>query len=142
MSIDADAHRSSAVPDWEALEGSSEFRELRSARRKVLGPLMAITAGSLAVYTLLLITTGDGALGDRALGLTWGIWLVVVMTVLIFLMALLYSRASLNTLDPLVERTVALAQRGPATPPRNGHNRPDGSHDDQTGARAGKESAR
>lgn len=130
MTTRPDPPRASAAPDWEALERSPEFRELKSARRRLLGPLLGLTALALAVYTIILITGGDGFLGDRVLGLTWGIVLVVVMTILIFILSATYSRVSLSTLDPMVERTKAAALRG------------QGAHRDRTAPRADEEPIR
>ena len=41
----------------------------------------------------------------------WGLLLVVLMTMFIFVLAATYSRISLDTLDPMVEETKAAALR-------------------------------
>jgi uncharacterized membrane protein (DUF485 family) len=113
MSHAADPGPSSPAPDWEAIESSPEFRKLVSTRRRLLNLLLAITALGLTVYTVLLVTAGDGFLGDGVIGsFTWGLLLVVLMTVFIFVLAATYSRISLSTLDPMVEETKAAALRG------------------------------
>lgn len=113
MRQDADPGHPTAAPDWEALEQSPEFQELVSTRRRLQTPLLAITTLGLAIYTVLLVSAGDGFLGDGFIGsFTWGLLLVVLMTVFIFVMAAIYSRVSLGTLDPLVERTREAALRG------------------------------
>ena len=105
--------------DWEALESSPEFRELASARRRLLTTLLALTTVAMVIYTILLLTAGDGFLANRFLGITWGLLLVVVMTVLIFVLAAVYSRTSIQKLDPLVERTREMALRRADRPLRD-----------------------
>lgn len=113
MRQDADPTRRPPEPDWEAIEASPEFRKLVSVRRRLLNPLLAITALGLAIYTALLLVGGDSFLGDGAIGsFSWGLVLVVLMTFFIFAMAAIYSRISLGTLDPLVEEAKAAALRG------------------------------
>jgi uncharacterized membrane protein (DUF485 family) len=98
--------------DWEGLEGSPEFRELVATRKRLINPLLLVTAVALAIYTALLIIGGDSFLTDAIVGrFTWGLLLIVVMTFLIFILAAIYSRVSLEKLDPLVERTKAMALR-------------------------------
>ena len=121
MSQAGDQGRSTATPDWEAIERSPEFRKLVSTRRRLLNLLLAITAIGLALYTALLVTAGDGFLGDGVIGsFTWGLLLVVLMTVFIFVLAAVYSRISLSTLDPMVEETKAAALRAAEDPPDGG----------------------
>ena len=91
--------------DWEGIEGSPEFRELVSARKRLINPLLVITAVAISIYTVLLLTSGDGFLSDSFIGeFTWGLLLIVLMTALIFVLAAIYSRVSIQKLDPLVER--------------------------------------
>jgi uncharacterized membrane protein (DUF485 family) len=92
------------------LEASPEFRELVAARKRLINPLLAITIVGITVYTVLLLVGGDGFLADAVIGqFTWGLLLIVLMTVLIFVLAYIYSRVSVQKLDPLVERTRAMA---------------------------------
>jgi uncharacterized membrane protein (DUF485 family) len=102
--------------DWEGIEGSPEFRELVAARKRLINPLLLITVVAITIYTILLLTTGDGFLSDSFIGeFTWGLLLIVLMTVLIFVLAAIYSRVSIRKLDPLVERaTRAAAEHGDA----------------------------
>jgi uncharacterized membrane protein (DUF485 family) len=91
--------------DWEGIEGSPEFRELVAARKRLISPLLVITVVAITIYTILLLTSGDGFLSDSFIGeFTWGLLLIVLMTVLIFVLAAIYSRVSIQKLDPLVER--------------------------------------
>jgi uncharacterized membrane protein (DUF485 family) len=110
MAQDAGQKQRNAQVDWEALEASPEFRELVAARKRLIGPLLAITIVGIAVYTVLLLVGGDGFLAEAVIGqFTWGLLLIVLMTVLIFVLAYIYSRVSVQKLDPLVERTRAMA---------------------------------
>ena len=100
--------------DWVAIEDSPEFRELVATRKRLINPLLLITVVGLSVYTALLLTAADGFLSDSVVGrFTWGLLLIVLMTVLIFVLAYIYSRASIRKLDPLVERArqAALSQK-------------------------------
>ena len=100
--------------DWEGIEQSPEFRELVHTRRRLLNLLLALAALALVIYTVLLVTAGDGFLGDGVIGrFTWSMLLLVLMTVAIFSLAAVYSRVSINKLDPLVERTRAAAFSSP-----------------------------
>ena len=104
--------RPDAPADWTAIESSPEFRRLVAARRRLVTALMSVTTLAFVAYLLLLILGGDGFLGDRAIGsFTWGMVLVVAMTVLTFVLTAIYSRASNRELDPLAERVRASVRR-------------------------------
>ena len=91
--------------DWDGIERSPEFRELVATRRRLIYPLLVVTLVGVSVYTALLLTAADGFLSDPVIGrFTWGLLLIVLMTVLIFVLAYIYSRVSITKLDPLVER--------------------------------------
>ena len=91
--------------DWAGIEDSPEFRELVATRRRLINPLLLATVVLLSAYTALLLTAGDGFLSDSVIGrFTWGLLLIVLTTVLIFVMAYVYSRVSIRKLDTLVER--------------------------------------
>ena len=91
--------------DWDGIERSPEYRELVATRKRLINPLLVLTVVALSVYTALLLTAGDGFLNDAVIGrFTWSLLLIVLMTILIFVMAYVYSHVSIRKLDPLVER--------------------------------------
>jgi uncharacterized membrane protein (DUF485 family) len=98
--------------DWTAIEDSPEFRRLVAARRRLVTALMGATTLTFAVYLALIILGGDGFLGDAVIGsFTWGMLLVVAMTVLTFVLTAIYGRVSNRELDPLAERVRASERR-------------------------------
>jgi len=125
MSQDTRATQPGARVDWEGIERSPEFRELVSARRRLITPLLVVTVVAISVYTVLLLTSGDGFLSDSFIGeFTWGLLLIVVMTVLIFVLAAIYSRVSIQKLDPLVERAKHAAIEHGEVPSESRFSRP------------------
>ena len=108
----AGSRRPDSPVDWTAIEDSPEFRRLVAARRRLVTALMGATTLTFAVYLALIILGGDGFLGDSVIGsFTWGMLLVVAMTVLTFVLTAIYGRASNRELDPLAEGVRASARR-------------------------------
>lgn|SRR5919205_352126 len=108
----AGSRRPDSPVDWTAIEDSPEFRRLVAARRRLVTALMGATTLTFAVYLALIILGGDGFLGDAVIGsFTWGMLLVVAMTVLTFVLTAIYGRVSNRELDPLAERVRASERR-------------------------------
>ena len=98
--------------DWQAIEQSPSFRELRTSRRRFTVPAVAFFAGYFLAALLLIAYAGD-TLSKPALGsVTWALLLGLSMVVVTFVMAALYARKSREWVT-LADRVVAEA-RGPS----------------------------
>jgi uncharacterized membrane protein (DUF485 family) len=91
-------------PDWEALERSPEFRELVAARRRFVGPALALF---VAWFGGFLVLTGyaRGFMAKRPVGgLSWAYLLALSLIVMTWLIAWMYLRWSQSHLAPLAQR--------------------------------------
>jgi uncharacterized membrane protein (DUF485 family) len=107
----APAAGSAAPVDWQAIERSSEFRELIASRRRFVVPA---TVFFLAWYFGFIILAGyaEEFMGRRIYeGLTVGYTLALTQFVMTWLLGWMYLRHSDRHLDPLRRRALAQAER-------------------------------
>jgi len=96
--------------DWQAIEESDSFRELRASRRRFTVPAVGFFVGYFLAALLLIAYAGD-TLGKPAVGsVTWALLLGLSMVLVTFVMAALYARKSREWVT-LADRVVAEAHR-------------------------------
>jgi uncharacterized membrane protein (DUF485 family) len=103
--------------DWDAIEESSEFRELVAARRRFVLPA---TIFFLSWYIGFILLTGYAPdfMGDSVYeGLTVGYCLALTQFVMVFTLGYMYLRRSDRLYDPLAARVVEKATGHGAVPP-------------------------
>lgn len=92
--------------DWEAVEGSAEFGELASARRRLVVPLLAVFVVWFGGY-LLLTAYAHSFMGESIYrGFTVGYLLALSQIAMAWILAWIYIRAASGRIEPLRERAV------------------------------------
>jgi uncharacterized membrane protein (DUF485 family) len=92
--------------DWEVVEGSAEFGELTSARRRLVVPLLAVFVVWFGGY-LLLTAYAHGFMGESIYrGFTVGYLLALSQIAMAWILAWIYIRAATSRIEPLREKAV------------------------------------
>ncbi len=109
----------SADIDWEAIEGSPEFRELVETRRRFVLPASIFFLAFFLAY-LLLAALAPGLMGTPVWGgMTLGFLLAVAQVLMAWVVTALYLRASDREFEPLERRAAqAAAERFTTRGPR------------------------
>ena len=90
--------------DWQAIEGSPEFRELVEARRKFVLPASIFFLAFFSVW-LLLASLAPGLMATQLWGgMTLGFLLAVSQVLMTFVVTILYLRQADRVLEPLERR--------------------------------------
>jgi uncharacterized membrane protein (DUF485 family) len=96
--------------DWEAIEGSPEFRELVARRRRFVVPALGFAVFVTVVFVLLANLApgimGASVAGDITFGFVYGVALIIMTWVI----TLLYLRKSDREWAPLERRVVEMSQ--------------------------------
>jgi len=99
----------SADIDWEAIEGSPEFRELVEARRRFVLPASIFFLAFFLAY-LLLAALAPGLMGTPVWGgATLGFLLAVAQVLMTFVVTILYLRQADRVIEPLERRAAERA---------------------------------
>jgi uncharacterized membrane protein (DUF485 family) len=104
--------------DWEAAEGSPEFRELIAARRRFVLPATIFFLAWYIGFILLAGYAPDFMARSVYEGLTVGYCLALTQFVMVAVLGLMYLRRADRVYDPLAEKAVRRAlSADPAPPP-------------------------
>ena len=99
----------SADIDWEAIEGSPEFRELVDARRRFVLPASIFFLAFFTVW-LLLAALAPGLMATPVWGgATLGFLLAVAQVLMTFVITILYLRQADRVFEPLERRAAERA---------------------------------
>jgi uncharacterized membrane protein (DUF485 family) len=96
--------------DWQAVERSSEFRELVRRRKAFLVPITVFWVAFFLTY-LLLAAFAPGLMGERVLGVSLGFVLSVAQVLMTWLVTFLYIRRADRVFEPLERRAAEVATR-------------------------------
>ena len=95
--------------DWEAIEGSEEFRELVETRRKFVLPASIFFLAFFSVW-LLLAALAPGLMSTQLWGgMTLGFLLAVAQVLMTFAVTILYLRQADRVFEPLERRAAERA---------------------------------
>jgi len=107
--------------DWNAVEQSSEFRELIAARRRFVLPATIFYLAWYLGFILLAGYAADFMAESVYEGLTVGYCLALTQFVMVVVLGYLYLRRADRVYDPLaanvVEKALGTASTAPRTPP-------------------------
>jgi uncharacterized membrane protein (DUF485 family) len=104
--------------DWEAIEGSPEFRELMAKRRSFVVPGTVFFLSYFMAFILLCGYAPDFMAESVYQGLTVGYCLALTQFVMVAVLGLWYLRKSDREFDPLADRVVEMASRSDVTSAR------------------------
>jgi len=110
--------------DWNAVEQSSEFKELVAARRRFVLPATIFFLAWYIAFILLAGYAPDFMAESVYEGLTVGYCLALTQFVMVFTLGYMYLRRADKVYDPLaarvVEKALGSASAGSAPPARPG----------------------